>query len=145
MINKAMPQMREFARRLLACEASDKVSETKVQAVFRVCEKMRQPLCTLAGVEGFRSLLARALTLAKAEVPSLAAVQVNADGTLAGWDSVEAQQHLNEPGVCAEILLAQLLGLLITFVGQPLTLRLVMGIWPEALCGDIGSEMEERS
>jgi hypothetical protein len=41
-----------------------------------------RPLSTLAGVEGFRSLLARALTLAKAQVPSLAAVQVKADGTL---------------------------------------------------------------
>jgi hypothetical protein len=146
MINQAMPQMREFAHRLLACEAaSGKASETKAQAVFRVCEKLRQPLCTLAGVEGFRSLLARALTLAKAEVPSLAAVEINADGSLAGWDSVEAQQHLHEPEVCAECLLAQLLGLLITFIGQPLTVRLVVDIWPETLCGDIGSEMEERS
>ncbi len=107
MMNQPMPQMREYAHRLLACEAaSGKASESKAHAVFRVCEKLRQPLCTLAGVEGFRSLLARALTLAKAEVPSLAAVEINADGSLAGWDSVEAQQHLNEPGVCAEILLA---------------------------------------
>jgi hypothetical protein len=75
-------------------------------------------------------LLSRALTLAKAEVPSLAAVQVKVDGTLTGWDSVESQQHLNEAGVCAEILLAQLLELLITFIGKTLTLGIVMDIWP---------------
>ena len=118
-------------------------SEKKVQAVYSVCDKLRRPLITLAGVEGFRSLLSRALSLAKAQVPSLAAVQVNADGSLTGWDSVESQQHLNEAGVCAEILLTQLLELLITFIGQALTLRLVMDTWP--LCDEFGTEMEKIS
>ena len=136
--------MREFARHLLACEAaSGQASEKKGQVVFCVCEKLRPPLRTLAGVEGFRSLLARALTLAKAEVPSLATVQVSSDGSLTGWDSVEAQQHLDEAGAGAELLLAQLLGLLITFIGEPLTLRLLQGIWPEAPCGASLSEMEK--
>jgi hypothetical protein len=144
-INQATPQTRKFARLLLACEAaSGKASETKAQAVFRVCEKLRRPFSTLAGVEGFRSLLARALALAIAEAPSLAAVQVKADGTL-GWESVESRPHLNESEACAEILLAQVLGLLITFIGEPLTLHFVMDIWPEEPCGDIGSEMEKIS
>lgn len=145
-MNQAMPQTREFAQRLLARQtASGEASETRVQAVFRVCEKLRQPLCTLAGVAGFRSLLARALTLAKAEAPLLAAVQVKADGCLAGWDSVESQQLLDEAGTCAEILVEQLLGLLIIFIGLSLTLRLINDCWPEALCGDICSETEKIS
>lgn len=145
-MNQATPQALAFAQRLLACEiGSGRPTGTRVEAVFSICEKMRPPLCTLAGVEGFRSLLARALALAKAEVPSLAAVQVKVDGSLTGWDSVEAQQSLNENAKCADILVAQLLGLLITFIGQPLTLRIVKDIWPEALCGDLGSEVEEKS
>jgi len=84
---------------LLDCEAaSDNAPGNKTQAGFRVCEKLSQPLCTLTGVEGCRSLLARALSLAKAEVPSLAAVKVKADGSLGGWDSVGAQQDLNKAG-----------------------------------------------
>ncbi len=145
-MNQAIPQTRELARCLLDCEAaSDNAPGNKTQAVFRVCEKLRQPLCILAGIEGFRSLLARALALAKAQVPSLAAVQVNADGSLEGWDSIEAQQHLNKAGACAEILVAQLLGLLIAFIGRPLTLHFVTDIWPEGLCSDIGSEKEKIS
>lgn len=144
-MNEATPQTREFAQRLLACEAtSDTPAGTKALVVFRVCEKLRQPLSTLAGVEGYRSLLARALALAKAEVPSLAAVQVNADGSLAQWDSVEPHQHLNHSGKCAEVLLAQLLGLLITFIGQPLTLRLVQDIWPQARFGDNPSDTGKK-
>src|SRR5687767_2046261 len=48
---------------------------------FRVCEKLRRPLSTLAGAAGFRSLLARALTLAKAESPWLEGLKINPDGT----------------------------------------------------------------
>ena len=43
----------------------------EVYAALRVGEKLRRPLSTLAGTAGYRSLIARALTLAKKEVPSL--------------------------------------------------------------------------
>lgn len=138
------PQMRRLAQSLLSCEAAlNESSEKKEQAVLSVCEKLRLPLSTLAGVEGFRSLLSRALTLAKTQVPSLAAVQVKVDGSLTRWDSVESQQHLNEAGVCAEILLAQLFELLITFIGKTLTLGIMMDIWPK--CGRLCDEMEDIS
>ena len=71
------PVSRQLARRLLTYEAAaGKNSEPTESAAFRVCEKLRQPLCSLAGVAGFRSLLSRALALARAEAPSLSAVQV---------------------------------------------------------------------
>jgi hypothetical protein len=70
------PQTRDLAQRLLAYEnAAGKTSELTEFAAFGVCERLRQPLITLAGVAGFRSLLSRALTLAKAEAPNLNAVQ----------------------------------------------------------------------
>jgi hypothetical protein len=77
------PQIRDLALRLLAYEnAAGKTSESTEFAAFGVCERLRQPLINLAGVAGFRSLLSRALTLARAEAPSLNAVQVAADGSL---------------------------------------------------------------
>lgn len=129
----SLQESRNLAQRLLAYEAvGDENSAPSESAASRVCAKLRGPLITLAGVAGFRSLLSRALTLARAEVPSLSAVQVAADGSLRGLDELVSQtdkEHAREGGV---ILIAQLVGLLLTFIGEGLTIRLVQDVWPEA-------------
>ena len=77
--------MRDLAHRLLAYEAvAGKTSEPMESATLRVYEKLRRRLSALAGVAGFQSLASRALTQAKADAPSLSAVQVTADGSLQG-------------------------------------------------------------
>ena len=119
------PQTRDLALRLLAYEnAAGKSSEPTEFAAFGVCERLRQPLITLAGVAGFRSLLSRALTLGKAEAPSLNAVQVAVDGSLQGLDGLRPQVDVDarEAGI---ILITQLLGLLVRVVGEAMTLQLV--------------------
>lgn len=120
------PQTRELAQNLIAHEsAAGNASEPEEFAAFRVCETLRRPICALAGDDGFRSLLSRALALATAEVPALSAVQVAADGSLRGLDDLGRQidkDQVREGGV---ILIAQLLGLLLTFVGEGMTSRLV--------------------
>jgi hypothetical protein len=120
-----------LARHLLDYEAvaggTSKVTES---AVFRVCEKLRKPLCAVAGVAGYRSLASLALALAKSKAPSLGAVQVAADGSLLGLAEIESpidKDQASEEGV---ILIAQLLGLLLTFLGESLTLRLVQDAAP---------------
>jgi hypothetical protein len=119
-------QTRDLAQRLLACEeAAGKGSEPTEFAAFRVCEALRQPLCALAGVAGFRSLLSRALTLARAEAPSLGAVQIAADGSLQGLDGLRPQVDADETGEAGIILITQLLGLLVRVVGEATTLQLV--------------------
>ena len=91
---------------------------------------MRVPLTRLAGVAGFRSLMTRALALATVEVPGLEAVQVRPDGSLEGFEA--AAHHLVDgDGEAGVVVVAQLLGLLVTFIGEPLTLRLVRDAWPE--------------
>src|ERR1700722_3633147 len=87
LMNTATPAIRDFARRLVALEAAR--AEPPVMSgneAVRVCEKLRLPLSKLAGVAGFRSLMSRAVAMAKAEVPSLVAVRVGADGSLDGLD-----------------------------------------------------------
>ena len=126
-------QTRDLALRLLAYEsAAAKTSEPAQFAAFGVCERLRQPLITLAGVAGFRSLLSRALTLARAEAPSLSAVQIAADGSLKGLDELEPQIDKEQAKDGGVILIAKLIGLLLTFIGEGLTLRLVQDVWPEA-------------
>ncbi len=106
------------ARRLIALEAA-RAGSTGAGTV-RVCDKLRVPIAKLAGVAGYRSLLSRAVALAKAEVPALAGVQVRADGTLEGSDRTGGVE-----------IVAQLLALLVTFIGEPLTRTLVRDAWPD--------------
>ena len=124
---------RDLARRLLAEEAvHDKTSPRTESALLRVYEKLRWSLCVFAGVAGFRSLASRALTLAKAEAPSLSGVQVASGGTLQGFNETKMQSDKLQAGDGEVVLIAQLLGLLSTFIGESLTLRFVQDAWPEA-------------
>ena len=131
------PQTLDLARRLLAYEAvAGETSVPTESANLRVYEKLRRPLCALAGVAGFQSLASRALTLARAEVPSLSAVQVTADGSIQGLGELSPQSDTDHVGEGVAILIAQLLGLLRTFIGEALTLRLVRDLWPDAAFDD---------
>ena len=120
------PQTRDLAQSLIDHEgAAGNTSEPMEFAAFRVCETLRGPVSALTGNDGFRALLSRALALARAEAPILGAVQITADGTLQGLDELGRQidkDQVREGGV---ILIAQLLGLLLTFIGEAMTSRLV--------------------
>jgi len=145
-MNPASPKLRKFARRVLALEAAAGIpTDAESPAMFRVCEKLRQPLSRLAGVAGFRSLLSRALALADDEVHWLKAVQVKMDGSLEGLNEIEAQLSQREISQGEILLIAQLIGLLVIFIGEPLTLRLVQETWPEVSWSDLNSEPEKES
>ena len=140
------PVSRNLARRLLTYEAAaGNTSDPTESAASRVCEKLRRPLCSLAGVAGFRSLLSRALTLARVEAPSLGVVQVATDGSLKGLDELGPQETNDPSEAGGAILIAQLLGLLLTFIGEGLTLRLVQDVWPESAFDDRDSGKEKKA
>ena len=127
------PETQDWARRLLTYEAvAGEASVPTEAATVRVYEKLRRPLCALAGVAGFRSLASRALALAKAEASSLSVVQVTADGSLQGLGELEPQIDKDHSEQRGAILIAQLLGLLLTFIGETLMLRLLQDVWPDA-------------
>jgi hypothetical protein len=138
MTNLATPKLREFAEWLLAYEAAAAaLPETSVPPEFRICEKLRRPLTMLAGSTGFHSLMCRALTLAQREAPSLGAVQVKADGSL--WDGDVGPNLKNHDASGGALLVAHLTGLLFTFIGETLTLRLMHDVWPDASFDSRGS------
>ena len=131
-MNRATPKMRDFAERLIAYETKgNKSSETKTAAIFPVVEKLRPHLATLMGKLGFRALLSRALALAGAEVPWLRAVHVKADDSFEGLADLGTQVDPSELFEGRVVLLAQMLGLLVAFIGEDLTLRLVRDVWPK--------------
>jgi hypothetical protein len=133
MPNSTTPRVKGFARRLVVYEtAAAKPVGVQKSAAFRVCEKLRQPLSRLAGVAGFRSLLSRALALTNDEARWMKAIHVKADGSLEGLDEAQAQLSESEIAEGEVVLIAQLIGLLVTFIGEELTLRLVQESWPDA-------------
>ncbi|MES2568920.1 MAG: hypothetical protein V4710_02565 [Verrucomicrobiota bacterium] len=132
-MSRVTPQARELAALLIAYEAAaNKLSDADLPAVFHVCEKLRPHLAMLMGKAGFRAILSRALAVAAVEVPSLGRLRVTEEGSVEGWDPPEAQAGAGEEvkGGCA-LLVAQLIGLLVAFIGENLTLRLVRDVWPK--------------
>ena len=127
------PGMRDLAHRLLTYEAgAGKASEQVGAPALRVYEKLRQSLSIFAGVAAFESLAFRALTQAKSEAPSLWAVEVVSGGSLKGFGEFDPQINMemdraSDGGI---ILIARLLGLLRTFLGEALTLSLLRNAWP---------------
>lgn len=124
------PSVRRLARRLLTLEATSESagSDARSHEAVRVCEKLRISLTRFAGADGFASLLRRAVALARAEVPSLDQVRIERDCSIEGLEELGR----NDGTEAAAALTAHLLGLLVTFVGQALTLRLVREGWPDA-------------
>lgn len=145
MPNDAASKKKEFAKRLLAYETrAGKSTGANGSAAFCVCDKLRLPLSQLAGVAGFRSLLSRALAIAQEEAQWLKAVHVKADGSLEALPEAEAQLSENEIARGEVILIAQLIGLLVMFIGEALTLRIVQEVWPEAAFKDMNSKPEKK-
>lgn len=138
--------MLKLARRLLAGEAARAGwSHGDVEQAVRACENMRVPLTKLIGSAGFSSLLSRAVALAKRQAPWLEGLRVEADGSLAGLEELQPDSGAPEAARHGgAILVAELLGLLVTFIGQPLTLGLVHEAWPDASLETMTPGIEEN-
>ena len=132
-MNSPTPGIRELAGRLIALEAPrDNRRVVSVREVAGVCTKLRTALAKFAGVAGYRSLLLRAVALAKAEAPALALARVEPDGSLGGFESLDELQD----GADGAVIVIHLLSLLVTFIGERLTLGLVRDAWPDATFDD---------
>ena len=125
-MNRATPKLRTYADRLVADEMSRNASSTsKTPTAFVVIETLRQQFGALMGVAGFRALLSRTLLLATAEVSWLRGLNVSEEGSIQGLSELEAQANPEEIADGGIILLSRLLGLLMTLIGEDLTLVLL--------------------
>lgn len=128
------PSIRRLSRKLLAVEAAGRTAtDTPVHEAVRVCEKLRLTLTRFVGADGFVALQRRAIALARADVPSLQHITVTPDGSLVGLEDLVADASNSGEGSTDETaaIVVHLLGLLVTFIGEPLTLRLVRDAWPD--------------
>ena len=149
-MTEAASAQRDLARWLMAVEMSALPAPAAVQdAAENVCQKLSRRLARVITLPGYSALLARALHLARAEFPIL-------DGVRAGTTADQCLDGLSqwtenvEPSQMREALtavLAGILGLLDTFIGRDLSVRLIRDVWPDApfsAPGMPGREAEAR-
>jgi len=125
------PEIQKLAERLVSYEAGKNSSTGEIPLEFPVIEKLRRHLIALVGIVGFSSLLSRTLVLARKQVPGLSVVQVKPDGHLDGLKEID--QGRTE---AFAMLIAQLLALLVTFIGERLMMNIVADAWPDLPGGD---------
>jgi hypothetical protein len=102
-----------------------------------VCEKLGPQLATLMGRAGYHALLSRALALARKNVDWLRTVLPTEAGILRVADDVLNKVDAKELTTGSMVLVAELLGLLVAFIGENLTFRLVRDVWPTLSLEDL--------
>lgn len=141
-MDKSTSSTRELAHLLLA--ASQTGSHPYVSDVASVIERLRISLSRFAGEVGFVSLLRRAVAMASADVPSLQNVTIGMDGRLDGVEQIGAEPGTSALGAAAAVAItAHLLGLLVAFIGEPLTVRLLRESWPDTLISFKNSKADQ--
>jgi hypothetical protein len=134
-MRQATPQLRELARRLLAHVPKKSRSPAALaEAMEGLCRLLHARLDPLIGAGGYRALLARALHLAQKEFPWLDAVRVrelpacdfqDLRGAVKGQDAATVREAF-------ALVLANIIWLLVTFIGEDIAFGLVEEVWPEA-------------
>ncbi len=120
------PMIRDWARNLIASEVDADPPSTQTEgATRRVYEKLRRQFCAPVGADAFQALVSRALSLAKSQFPGLSAVSVTANGGLRGLGEVETPLSTVEDGEVGTALIAHMLRLFITLLGEAATVRLI--------------------
>jgi hypothetical protein len=107
-----------------------------------MCERFAHQLTPLIGDSGVTAICARSLHLAQRQFPELASRPLDEGaGPLALLQSFVEQQ---EPAVATEVAVAVLATaseLLVSFIGESLTTRLLCEAWPDDFAGDTPEEI----
>ena len=125
-MEKPSQAIRELAERMIAAEVAVRNGSGPHESLA-FCDKLRLSLTRFAGADAFAALMGRALALSRAEIPALENVRVGPEGCLEGLDLVMADGG-TESGT---VITANLLWLLVVFMGEPITMRLVKDAWPD--------------
>ena len=130
-MNRSSSKWRGIAARFVAYETNENtLLENKSPFSFPVIEKLRPHLAGLMGKIGFNALLSRAFSIAGREAAWLQGLHVTLEGNLEGRDKPVEGLSPAEILEGRLVLVATLLGLLETFIGEGLTFRLMRDVWP---------------
>jgi hypothetical protein len=119
---------------LLAQETGPHVDRPGLaEAAERICQKLGPDLSRLTSPSGSQAILSRALHVARAEFPFLEGVRAGVvpDTCLQGLSERVHAVEIGEARDGLEAMLSVLLDLVVGFIGEGLTRRLVQDLWPE--------------
>jgi hypothetical protein len=127
--------LRQLALKVLAQHAGSAAgAEALAAAARRAYDDLARVSAPLIGQVGVEALTGRALHLAQREYPWLAQTR-ELEQAERPFTEVIACLERQDPAVAIEAagaVFATLTGLLVTFIGEPLTARLLRQAWPDA-------------
>jgi hypothetical protein len=124
---------------------TDAGAEAVADAARRTYDDLARVSVPLIGKVGLDALSGRAVHLALRKCPGLvqpaeSSRRGQAEGAFAQTIEGLGQQDAAFAAECAAALLGSLTGLLVTFIGEPLTLGLLRNAWPDALTDTVTTE-----
>ena len=134
------PTAKQLAQRIIEREP-----HTDAASLLPIFERLRAVLISLVGVAGFEALLSRSFALAKGEVAWLGKVPTKAEGTLGRLREAALVQSPEEQERGYLTLLTRIIGLLITFIGEDLTVQIIQDAWRDELPLPQNSSTEETT
>ena len=133
-VTTATPSHHALARWLVTAERVNPERPLAAPAAAeRVFEKLSKRLAQLVTLVGSDALLARAVHLSRVEFPFLDGAQITRSDdslTLRLGDSGKGAES-GQVAEGFEAVLAILIALLVSFIGEDLTLHLLREVWPE--------------
>jgi hypothetical protein len=145
---QATSQLKSLAQRLLVHEAKNSPSPAKLaEALNLCCQRLQKRLDLLVGAGGFRALLDRALYLAKKDHPWLKGVELQAYPAceLKGLNEAMTGREPTEIRETLTIIFANVIWLLVTFIGEDIVYGLIEEAWPGTKIGATASISKEGS
>lgn len=140
------PKLQKLALSLFEREATKSGSpDEPVKAIELCCQRLHDRLDRLIGAGGFRALLNRALSLAKKKYAWLEGVGIEDYPGCEFKDLREAVKG-KKPGTVNEactLILANVIWLLVTFIGEDITIGLIQEAWPDVRAEITASSSEE--
>jgi hypothetical protein len=125
--------LRQLALKVLAQHAGSAAdAEAVAAAARRAYDDLARVSAPLIGQVGVDALAGRALHLAQREYPWLVPTREPEQGPFAQVTLCLEQQDPAVAIECVGAVLATFIGLLITFIGEPLTAGLLRQAWPAA-------------
>jgi hypothetical protein len=138
--------LRQLALKVLEQHAGPAAdTEALAAATRRAYDDLARVSAPLIGQVGVDALTGRALHLVQREYPWLVRTREPEQGEGPFDQVVFCLERLDDPGVATEAagaVFATLTGLLVTFIGEPLTAGLLRKAWPEAVSHASAKETE---
>jgi hypothetical protein len=128
------PKLQKLALRLFEHEAKKSGNpDEPVKTIEACCQRLHDRLDRVIGAGGFRALLNRALYLAKKRYAWLEGIEIE---DYLGCEFKELREAVKgkKPAIVNEacgLMLANVIWLLVTFIGEDIALGLIQEAWPD--------------